>query len=779
MADPLSTTGLAIQAGALMRQLYDYGKSVKGAQKQIIVLCSELAALKSILADLQSQNDSGTISLAQQDHADMLSMAHALMSDLSKRLRVKSSSFQRALQSLKFPLDEDTRRDALAKLERLKSWFMLALMSEEQSTSKAMQNDLDVLRELIRSDITERKQHKDEQDDRRLRAFLAPVSPDNVHRKACESWKDTPPSSWFIDGPVSEWISSTDRVMILIGKSGAGKTTLISQAIEKTKEYAEANPGLRIGYFYCSYNDIESQEVRNVLGSWMVQVAAGQTSLMPRIPERGEDDKGTASDIIEQALCEVKAKVLLLVDAVNESFETEKLLQCIARITKCAPNVKCLLSTTALSQKNTLKHRRIEMETELATPAMEGYIRWKRAQHHVLQDVPEVEFLRVLIPRADGMFRWVDVQMSILADQLTPKRVRKALEHLPGNLNETYATILSRISKPDEVFVREVLLWLSFSYRPLKLHELCEAVVVEDGDSTIDDSCRIEPRHRLIELCRGLVVWDSITDVVSLAHSSVRTYLMGKDIRSGQCANYGLDEQSSDRRISWKCLTYMSMRDFNLPYCNILEVRQLQRKFPLLDYASKTWAVHARKVQDHLVPEELGLMNAFLLTHRSDDYASSFMFWINCLIPRGQRNDHTQRRAAILYGFLWNGRLHREHVSSKPDQQGTKRRPLVYRQEVWQSHFNCTSGGLCSRDPENRRDAIKRRSRSKLDESRWLLVFLVGSAIWTHRYHETIEGIRRGSHWKICKVVGHLMEEWEPMSTYLEGQEPSLHNSTS
>ena len=99
-----------------------------------------------------------------------------------------------------------------------------------------MHSDVKALKEIVEDEVSYRKSHQKELQLEKLISSIAPVSPDNPHRKACERWKKEGQSSWFLDGPITVWtkgIQESERMMILTGKSGAGKTTLLSQAIEK------------------------------------------------------------------------------------------------------------------------------------------------------------------------------------------------------------------------------------------------------------------------------------------------------------------------------------------------------------------------------------------------------------------------------------------------------------------------------------------------------------------------------------------------------------------
>ncbi len=532
----------------------------------------------------------------------MLDTAHTLVTSIAKQLETKQGVRQRAMQAMKYPFEEGAIKETLAKLERLKSWFLLALMTEERSTSRSLQREVQTPAGMVEGDIARREQLQQDEAATRLRAALAPVSPEMYHRRACANWTETGQSSWFLSGPVVTWLDSPDstqhkRVKLLAGKSGAGKTTLMSQAVERCKEFAAQHDGVCVAYFYCSFSDTSSQECQFVLGSWLAQVSLQDTDVLRDFAMPSKDvGPAVLIERITEALLRAQGTVLLILDALKESSEAKTLLQSVSSLTSGAADIRCLVSTTPMSHSITIDHELIEISKDLVSQDIEAYIKAKHNRHAVLRAVPEQEFLDALAPHADGMFRWVDSQMSILADQLTPKLVRRALKHLSGDLNATYAGILSRAPKAEAPFVRDALLWLCFSRRLLKLDELCEAVVVDEGDRTIDESCRINPRHRLVELCRGLVSWDRPTDLVSLAHSSVRAFLTSEEIGSSAGATFAKDGTTAQRSMLRKCVTYLQFRDFGHGYCEVDEMRWLQDAFTLLDYAATHWASHASAI---------------------------------------------------------------------------------------------------------------------------------------------------------------------------------------
>lgn len=211
-----------------------------------------------------------------------------------------------------------------------------------------------------------------------------------------------------------------------------------------------------------------------------------QPGLLTRFKSQAKEDPDVLIDAAERALRDASGTIILIIDAVNESYEIEKIWNFISRLLDGITSIKCLISTTAAPQDVGFQHRQIAMHPALVTPDIELYIKTKCSGHHILRSVPEEDILQALVPRANGMFRWIDCQMTVLMGQRTPQLVQKKLQDLPGNINDTYASILARILPDDRELVREALCWLSYSGRPLTLRELCKS---RDAVGTIAYYC--------------------------------------------------------------------------------------------------------------------------------------------------------------------------------------------------------------------------------------------------------------------------------------------------
>ena len=231
-------------------------------------------------------------------------------------------------------------------------------------------------------------------------------------------------------------------------------------------------------------------------------------------------------------------------------------------------------------------------------------------------------------------FRWVQCQIEHLGNQPTGQLVDKALRELPPDLNSTYASIMARIPRENQGFAKEAMLWLSFAFRPLTLTELCETLDFNESDTTVNSSDRLWDANDLLRWCQGLITYHSRTSHITLAHSSVRTYLESDHIRHSPSSFFSIDENMADRLLFRKCLAYMMFTDFSKGYLPTYhEWKAFSRRWPLLDYASNHWASHAYTFDAALGPRDQGSISRFCSTSENE-HGGNFGFWVQCLFPR-------------------------------------------------------------------------------------------------------------------------------------------------
>lgn len=142
--DPGSIIGLSAAIQQLLTCVFKFSQGVREAKREINLLCSELLALKAALdhiqMNLQLNNDAGTAShlgqvlcspnIGTSEFQGMISLTGTTLNELLSRLDSKPGRLRSTLQRLTWPLVKDEVKLFVDRLERLKSWFVLATTSD-------------------------------------------------------------------------------------------------------------------------------------------------------------------------------------------------------------------------------------------------------------------------------------------------------------------------------------------------------------------------------------------------------------------------------------------------------------------------------------------------------------------------------------------------------------------------------------------------------------------------------------------------------------------------
>ncbi len=221
--------------------------------------------------------------------------------------------------------------------------------------------------------------------------------------------------------------------------------------------------------------------------------------------------------------------------------------------------------------------------------------------------------------------------------------MKKALTHLPQDLNETYSSTLGRLSKgsQDRDLLRRALLWLAVAVRPLSLPELNRAVVFEDDDTQLDDDLRFENPELLIDISHGLLEYDPSSQTVSLGHSSIKAFLTSDWIKSSAASDFAFDEESAHKVVWNTCLAYLSFSRFQGGCTEYYD--PTDEESPFLKYASVNWPLHIKNPKR----DDWARIQAFLST-RSLPGAGNYGWWIDA-ITRGEVDEDVVQDSHPLY----------------------------------------------------------------------------------------------------------------------------------
>ncbi|KAF8196089.1 ectomycorrhiza-induced ankyrin-domain/NACHT-domain-containing protein [Pholiota molesta] len=414
--------------------------------------------------------------------------------------------------------------------------------------------------------------------------------------------------SWFLDGERFREFQEKANFLWIKGKAGSGKTIMCSSIIEKIDQLHKEIPSITFAYFFFDGRD-EQKDLQlhdKLIRSLILQLSRqcdGIPAALVELHGGGYQQPSTKS--LEHALYDLISAmplVYIIIDSLDECAERQELLEWIkgiisrkistlhmvvvSRPERDIEDVLQLLDPDCIDLAKEYANHDITIYVEEQLSALSAVKKWDEVTQTIIKST--------LTERAEGMFRWVALQLMELKKCSNYRSVLNQLENLPKGLYETYDRILSKVdNEADRTDTRTFLQWLCFSVRPMSLAELAETIAM---DFDMEDGPQYIPAHRywdqrdVLEKCAGLITESE--GQVKLAHFSIKEYLLSKHLSEGVTSGFHLISiETSHALISQTCLAYLLQ--FDAP--NSLAVHiNVATSFPLTPYAAKHWVSHAQ-----------------------------------------------------------------------------------------------------------------------------------------------------------------------------------------
>lgn len=221
----------------------------------------------------------------------------------------------------------------------------------------------------------------------------------------------------------AEWKNKPNSFLWLYGKPGCGKSILASAIIDDVTTYCGSNLQTAMAFFYFDFNDPEKQKCESMIRSLIIQLCSTQNGASPQVlmslyVSNAQGKTQPTFKSLLRLLCEVIGqfqKVFIVLDALDECREREKLLKVIKQIAGWKSGGLHLLAT---SRKDYDIERgikflceeqdRLEVQGTEVDNDIRSYIHSRIRTDHDLeqwQDHPglEDEIVNTLIKKAGGM----------------------------------------------------------------------------------------------------------------------------------------------------------------------------------------------------------------------------------------------------------------------------------------------------------------------------------------------------------------------------------------
>ncbi|KAF5540700.1 heterokaryon incompatibility protein het-E-1 [Fusarium mexicanum] len=369
---------------------------------------------------------------------------------------------------------------------------------------------------------------------------------------------------WLTQGPEFDyWYSTPASRLWCSGIPGAGKH-------ERFQHLVTILSSLCIQLALQSENAFQIlQEYHNQLFSTQYLSAKPTAEMLTQILHR---------------ICARFTRVYIIVDGIDEcDNRVEANIKCLAELAMSQGND--VINMALFSRDESIIRTRLErdfshVEIEAHTEDLQLYVASElseriaskrlRLRDQTLKDLITTR----LVGEAKGMFRWVACQLDYMCELPTDRARREALSKLPPSLYATYDRILLRVDGYNDAvkrLVKGALLMLATNFSSLCFEEICEAISVEDGATTLEDDEIVE-EEELLRWCSSLVRVNKSSSItggkirIQFAHFTVQEYLQSLKTRSSdhqypQLRDYAVSRVDGVNFFSSLCLRFLTMED--------------------------------------------------------------------------------------------------------------------------------------------------------------------------------------------------------------------------
>ncbi|RDW56912.1 hypothetical protein BP5796_12979 [Coleophoma crateriformis] len=410
-----------------------------------------------------------------------------------------------------------------------------------------------------------------------------------------------------------EWLLKTEKfkdwksrpesaVLWLHGSPGSGKTFLTSRVIDSFLQGQEtAYPAPPVAYFYCSRSAAAEDrgDPDNVLRSIVKQLARPTDSIP--LPEPVARRYQEIVDSDQERLLQMDECVELIIELKDMDSATiivDGLDECSGRDRKREELFQAL-KTIASSPGKAIKifvSSRDEMDIKTAFLSypdlwicaqdnkadIQKYVTEQLEKETQKRSISPKLFIAIqkkLVDKAEGIFRWVSLQLQSLFDRNVNKLegdMYAQLEKLPEGLQASYHIIYEQLlsqGSSSRIIAHKAIAWLLCAKQPLSAAEFIQALNV--GSSR----CDVTTKEEVIDICCNFIKYDEDLDQFRIFHLSVTNYF--EDQRTDWL------KPRQHRVVAYMCLERCLSRSSRRQQFTANRANKTFR-----DYANVYWAHH-------------------------------------------------------------------------------------------------------------------------------------------------------------------------------------------
>ncbi|KAE8386907.1 hypothetical protein BDV23DRAFT_133060 [Aspergillus alliaceus] len=439
---------------------------------------------------------------------------------------------------------------------------------------------------------------------------------------------------WLLNSPAYlNWINE-HGLLLIRGKPGCGKSTILKFAIEKQVEAAVSTGSLVLSFFfYASGTQLQNGLVgllRSLLLQMLDQDMSSRSMFQEICRKRWISERKkkryltwlqTELQVIFERLvleCSARRKIRIFLDAIDECREEDRdrvisLFHSLKGKTNLRLNKPGVCFTCRPYPDGQITGDfQIRLEDE-SQDDIKIFIDEKLRLPDETQAATE-ELRHLLLRKADGLFLWIALVIPQIHDMssqgLNLRVIQSEILKCPRELESLYEDLIKKIKDDELLEAGNLFQWICFALRPLSLDELRTAMTIhrngekgslkeyedEDNPNYIPNESKM--RKKLIYLSKGLIDVGTSTSadrkaIVAFHHETIKDFMLRKGLRylDSRFKAYQNFAETAPYQLANTCLSYLSTKEIHLSF----SARRvgLPTEFHFLSYAAAYWLSHS------------------------------------------------------------------------------------------------------------------------------------------------------------------------------------------
>ncbi|KAM0148092.1 hypothetical protein ACHAPG_010208 [Botrytis cinerea] len=475
------------------------------------------------------------------------------------------------------------------------------------------------------------------------------------------------------------WLKEGSGILWIKGKPGSGKSTLMEFLLRDFEKQAHYQESIQLSFFLHGRGNTLQKSRLGMFRSLLHQLlfcapstgAAFQRSFEEKIDSQGEPGKdwdwhiSEIYDFFKSAVEDAATthSVNIFVDALDEADDGTDDRDTSHHIVNDFHDINDMLCHKKLRSTICFSCRHFPVITK-----SQRWEIWVEKENHedistyILNELNKklspteaesqylVEWQDTIIKGAQGVFQWAALVVRMVVQHydngISPREIRQMLTRVPKQLGDVYKHILKQvIEKEDYQQTLRLMRWVCLAERPLTMVEICFAMNLPDTDTFDAEFEDLElptndtMKRRVVSLSGGLVEFKrhNKQEIVQFIHQSVNDFLFQDGLDFLDTMIRGNPIGQGHNHLSVICANYIGM--IKPDYLKEPIEGAIQAQFPFVNYAVRSWYLHAEKA------ETQGVLQDYLLQfiqHRP--FALKNWIWFYKIIDQydfsGRRPEH-------------------------------------------------------------------------------------------------------------------------------------------